>query len=90
MEYSPNCLVAGSAAAAASSNKEGPNSPGNNAHHTAEGSDEDEAHPCRWSGCDTSATSLDQLIVHIKDAHIGSGKVRMSTNNKIAHVKQVN
>ncbi|KAF1801054.1 hypothetical protein FB192DRAFT_1284581, partial [Mucor lusitanicus] len=74
MEYSPNCLVAGSAAAAASSNKEGPNSPGNNAHHTAEGSDEDEAHPCRWSGCDTSATSLDQLIVHIKDAHIGSGK----------------
>ncbi|KAK4512200.1 uncharacterized protein ATC70_013443 [Mucor velutinosus] len=61
------------AAAVASSDKEGPNSPPN-AHHTAEGSDEDEVHPCRWSGCDTSATSLDQLIAHIKDVHIGSGK----------------
>lgn len=40
--------------------------------------DEEESHPCRWSGCDTSATSLDQLIVHIKEAHIGSGKVCLS------------
>ncbi|GAN06139.1 conserved hypothetical protein [Mucor ambiguus] len=69
-----NSKLSGSAASAViASDKEGPKSP-RNAHHTAEGSDEDEAHPCRWSGCDTSATSLDQLIVHIKDVHIGSGK----------------
>ncbi|EPB90212.1 hypothetical protein HMPREF1544_02896 [Mucor circinelloides 1006PhL] len=68
-----NSKLSGSTASAAvSSDKEGPNSP--NVHHTADGSDEDEVHPCRWSGCDTSATSLDQLIVHIKDVHIGSGK----------------
>ncbi|KAG2230986.1 hypothetical protein INT48_002765 [Thamnidium elegans] len=27
-------------------------------------SDQDDFHTCRWSGCDTSTTSLDQLIVH--------------------------
>lgn len=37
--------------------------------------DEDDFRPCRWAGCDTLSASLDQLIVHIKDAHIGSGKV---------------
>lgn len=68
--------TASAATVVVSSDKEGPNFPPN-AHHTADGSDEDEALPCRWSDCDTSATSLDQLIVHIKDVHIGSGKVRM-------------
>jgi len=87
---STKCLIGSTAAAAAvaSSDKEGPNSPPN-AHHTAEGSDEDEVHPCRWSGCDTSATSLDQLIAHIKDVHIGSGKVHMY-NIKYPQVKQIN
>ncbi|KAI8048462.1 hypothetical protein BDF21DRAFT_392841 [Thamnidium elegans] len=37
-------------------------------------SDQDDFHTCRWSGCDTSTTSLDQLIVHVRDIHIGSGK----------------
>ncbi|KAI8090223.1 uncharacterized protein B0P05DRAFT_594561 [Gilbertella persicaria] len=40
----------------------------------SDGSDEDEIHPCRWSGCGTLTVSLDQLIAHIKDTHIGSGK----------------
>ncbi|KAI8644866.1 hypothetical protein BD408DRAFT_412632 [Parasitella parasitica] len=40
----------------------------------AEESDHAEPHSCRWKGCATSATTLDQLIVHIKDDHIGSGK----------------
>lgn len=81
------CLIGSTistASAAVSSDKEGPNSP--NVHHTADGSDEDEVHPCRWSGCDTSATSLDQLIVHIKDVHIGSGKVHMYI--KFAHANK--
>ncbi|CEP10745.1 hypothetical protein [Parasitella parasitica] len=55
------------------SSDNGPNS----AHalaQIAEGSDRDEPHPCQWKGCDTSATTLDQLIVHIKDIHVGSGK----------------
>lgn len=38
-------------------------------------SDQDDIHPCLWTGCDTSAISLDQLISHIRDIHIGSGKV---------------
>lgn len=29
---------------------------------------------CLWAGCDTVASSLDQLINHIKDIHIGGGK----------------
>lgn len=39
-------------------------------------SDEDDcSHNCLWAGCDTIASSLDQLINHIKDIHIGGGKV---------------
>lgn len=38
--------------------------------------DEDDCiHNCLWAGCDTVASSLDQLINHIKDIHIGGGKV---------------
>lgn len=36
--------------------------------------EEDCLHTCLWAGCDTSVASLDQLITHIKDVHIGSGK----------------
>ncbi|CAO3650541.1 unnamed protein product [Mucor hiemalis] len=38
-------------------------------------SDEDDcSHNCLWAGCDTIVSSLDQLINHIKDIHIGGGK----------------
>lgn len=68
------------AAAVSSDIERGPISPEATAvsisQAATEGSDEDELHPCRWAGCETSATSLDQLIVHIKEVHIGSGKVK--------------
>ncbi|KAI8987164.1 hypothetical protein BDB01DRAFT_719870, partial [Pilobolus umbonatus] len=35
---------------------------------------EDESHPCRWANCKMTILSLDQLTVHIKDVHVGSGK----------------
>jgi hypothetical protein len=41
-------------------------------------SDEDMSssmHPCQWAGCDTSVISLNQLIEHIREIHVGSGKV---------------
>ncbi|KAI7896816.1 uncharacterized protein EV154DRAFT_175250 [Mucor mucedo] len=41
---------------------------------TLDHSDADEIHPCLWNHCDASASSLDQLISHIRDIHIGSGK----------------
>lgn len=30
---------------------------------------------CRWIGCQVTTHSLEQLIAHIQDLHIGSGKV---------------
>ncbi|KAI8888117.1 hypothetical protein K501DRAFT_30196 [Backusella circina FSU 941] len=37
-------------------------------------SDEEDTHSCQWSDCNTVTTTLDHLIVHIQDIHIGSGK----------------
>lgn len=34
-------------------------------------------HPCRWAGCETEAKSLDHLIEHIREIHVGSGKVSL-------------
>lgn len=39
-------------------------------------SDEDEIHSCLWVGCNSlSMNSLEEMITHIRDVHIGSGKV---------------
>lgn len=82
-----NTVFLTGAAAVSSDMEKGPISPEATAvstsQTTTEGSDEDELHPCRWAGCDTSATSLDQLIVHIKEVHIGSGKVKYNHLYKI-------
>ncbi|KAI7903962.1 uncharacterized protein BX663DRAFT_350965 [Cokeromyces recurvatus] len=40
----------------------------------SDGSDEEETYLCRWIGCYFTSTTLNQLITHIKDIHIGSGK----------------
>jgi hypothetical protein len=47
-------------------------------YHSDMDMDINHIHPCRWVGCNTSATTLDQLITHIRDVHIGSGKVSLN------------
>ena len=46
-------------------------------------SDEDDCiYTCLWSGCGLTTTSLDGLTVHIRDMHIGSGKVKKIVDKK--------
>lgn len=40
----------------------------------------DTTHLCCWAGCNTMTNSLHQLTSHIKETHIGSGKVKKNTN----------
>ncbi|ORZ25790.1 hypothetical protein BCR42DRAFT_14922 [Absidia repens] len=35
---------------------------------------EQDIHICRWVNCRTQTTTLDELIAHLRDTHIGSGK----------------
>lgn len=32
-------------------------------------------HSCKWESCDAQAPTLDKLMTHICNSHIGSGKV---------------
>ncbi|KAI9251390.1 hypothetical protein BDA99DRAFT_521730 [Phascolomyces articulosus] len=41
---------------------------------TSVGSGDNEVHRCRWFKCDKITTTLDQLIIHIREDHVGSGK----------------
>lgn len=34
-------------------------------------------HSCLWVSCTAQAPSLDKLMTHICESHIGSGKVRL-------------
>lgn len=37
--------------------------------------EEEDVHRCRWRNCRVQTSNLDDLIVHIRDEHVGSGRV---------------
>jgi hypothetical protein len=39
-------------------------------------------HPCKWIGCSLFAPTLAQLMVHICEDHVGSGKVSLITTTR--------
>jgi hypothetical protein len=43
-----------------------------------EDNDQANMHSCQWDTCDAKAPTLDKLMTHICDSHIGSGKVHFS------------